>query len=402
MTASDTRKSAPLADVRVLELGTFIAGPFAGQQLGDLGAEVIKVEQPGQGDPMRHWRDFGGGDLWWPSIARNKKSLTLKLSHPDAQAVLLKLVEQCDILVENFRAGTLEKWGIGPDVLHARNPRLVITRVSGFGQDGPRSQEPGFGSVGEAMGGIRHLTGWPDRVSTRAGISLGDEVASLFATIGTMAALRHAERTGKGQVVDVAIYEAVFALMESTVAEYEVAGHVRGRTGPLLPGVVPSNAYVTADEEEVLIAANSDAIFNRLIHALNLEELIGVDTLKSHVDRAPHAERIDKIINARTGQMTTDDLIETLAEAGIPHGKIYAASDIAEDEHYAARQAILRPDVRGHGPVAMPAPTPRLSQTPGSIRHVGPDVGEHTEQILTEYVGLPEREITELRRSGVI
>lgn len=394
--------AAPLTDVRVLEIGSFIAGPFAGQQLGDLGAEVIKIEQPGQGDPMRHWRDFGNGDLWWPSIARNKKSLTLKLSHPEAREIFLKLVEQCDILLENFRAGTLEKWGIGPDVLHARNPRLVITRVSGFGQDGPRSHEPGFGSVGEAMGGIRHLTGWPDRVSTRAGISLGDEISSLFATIGTMAALRHAERTGEGQVVDVAIYEAVFALMESTVAEYELAGQVRGRTGPLLPGVVPSNAYVTADNEEVLIAANSDAIYERLIHALNLEELIGDDSLRSHVDRASHADRVDKIINARTGQMTTDELLKTLSEVGIPHGKIYAAPDIAGDEHYEARQAILRPEVPGHGRVAMPAPTPRLSRTPGSVRHVGPSLGEHTEQLLAALVGLPENEITELRRSGVI
>lgn len=402
MSATTVSTSAPLADVRVLEIGTFIAGPFAGQQLGDLGAEVIKIEQPGHGDPMRRWRDFGNGDLWWPSIARNKKSLTLELSHPDAREIFLKLIEQCEILVENFRAGTLEKWGIGPAVLHDRNAKLVVTRVSGFGQDGPRSQEPGFGSVGEAMGGIRHLTGWPDRISTRTGISLGDEIASLFATTGTLAALRHAERTGEGQVVDVAIYEAVFALMESTVAEYELAGHVRGRTGPLLPGVVPSNAYLTADDEEVLIAANSDAIYDRLIHALNLDDLIGDDSLRNHVGRARHAERIDKIINARTGRMTTDELLKTLAAVSIPHGKIYTAADIAEDQHYEAREAILRPDVPGQGRVAMPAPTPRLSRTPGSVRHVGPHLGEHTEQILADYARLSETEINEQRRRGVI
>jgi formyl-CoA transferase len=393
---------SPLSGVRVLEVGTFIAGPFAGQQLGDLGAEVIKIEQPGDGDPMRRWRDFGNGDLWWPSIARNKKSVTLNLSHATSRDIFLKLAAQCDVLVENFRPGTLEKWGIGPDVLLTTNPRLVITRVSGFGQTGPRSQEPGFGSVGEAMGGIRHLTGWPDRVSTRAGISLGDEISSLFATIGTLAALRHAERTGEGQVVDVAIYEAVFALMESTVAEYELAGHVRSRTGPLLPGVVPSNAYVTAEGAEVLIAANSDAIYDRLIHALDLEELIGDETLASHVDRAPHAERIDKIINARTGQLTTQELLARLTAVGIPHGQIYAAPDIAEDEHYADRQTILRPEVPGHGRVAMPAPIPRLTRTPGAVRHVGPDLGAHTEQILSEYAGLTPDEITELRLDGVV
>lgn len=394
--------SQPLSGVRVIEIGTFIAGPFAGQQLGDLGAEVIKIEQPGAGDPMRRWRDFGKGDLWWPSIGRNKQSVTMKLSDPQVRDAFLSLIREADILVENFRAGTLEKWGIGPDVLLETNPQLVITRVSGFGQSGPRASEPGFGSVGEAMGGIRHLTGWPDRVSTRAGISLGDEIASLFATIGTLGALRHAERTGEGQVVDVAIYEAVFAMMESTVAEYELAGHIRNRTGPLLPGVVPSNVYLTADGDEVLIAANSDAIYNRLLHALNIDELIGDDSLARHEDRAQHADRIDKIIGARTEMLGTQQLLATLTEADVPHGKIYTAADIASDPHYAARESIIRREVENLGSVAMPAPTPRLTATPGRINHVGPRLGEHTDDVLTRISGLTESAINQLRAAGSI
>ncbi|MDV6247037.1 CaiB/BaiF CoA transferase family protein [Rhodococcus opacus] len=402
MSSQPVDTSQPLSGVRVVEIGTFIAGPFAGQQLGDLGAEVIKIEQPGAGDPMRRWRDFGNGDLWWPSIARNKQSVTMKLSDPEVRDVFLSLVRSADILIENFRPGTIEKWGLGPDILLAENPRLVITRVSGFGQSGPRATEPGFGSVGEAMGGIRHLTGWPDRVSTRAGISLGDEIASLFATIGTLGALRHAERTGQGQVVDVAIYEAVFALMESTVAEYELAGHIRGRTGPLLPGVVPSNVYATNDQQEVLIAANSDAIYHRLIQALGIDELIEDHTLARHEARADHADHIDKLIGARTGQMSTDELLKLLVDADVPHGKIYTAADIATDEHYAARNAIIRRDVDGLGAVAMPAPTPRLSATPGRIGHVGPPLGAHTDEVLSRICGLDASALDQLRASGAI
>ena len=399
----DNSNASPLDGIRVVEIGTFIAGPFAGQQLGDLGADVIKVEQPGVGDPMRHWHDFGEGDLWWPSIARNKRSLAMNLSKPESRDTFLTIVRQADVLLENFRPGTLEKWGLGPDVLLAENPRLVMTRVSGFGQDGPRSSEPGFGSIGEAMGGIRHLTGWPDRVSTRSGISLGDQIASLFATIGTLAALRHAEHTGVGQVVDVAIYESVFALMESLVAEYELADHVRGRTGPSLPGVVPSNAYVTGDGDEVLIAANSDAIYERLIRALELDELIGDQSLAGHVERGLHADRVDKIINTRTRELSTKELIVKLRESDVPHGKIYAAPDIATDPHFAARGAILRKTAEGiSGDVAMPAPTPRLSVTPGKVRHLGPALGAHTEEILAELCGATTEDLDRLRSAGVI
>ncbi|HEY8534519.1 MAG TPA: CaiB/BaiF CoA-transferase family protein [Micromonospora sp.] len=392
----------PLTGVRVIELGTFIAGPFAGQQLGDLGAEVIKIEQPGIGDPMRRWRDLGKGDLWWPSIARNKKSVTLNLSHPRARDIVLKLASSAQVVLENFRPGTLEKWGIGPDELLKVNPGLVITRVSGFGQTGPRSRQPGFGSIGEAMGGIRHLTGWPDRPSTRVGISLGDQIASLFATIGTLGALRYAERTGRGQVVDVAIYEAVFALMESLVADYEVTGYIRGRTGPTLPNVVPSNVYPTADGSEVLIAANSDAIFERLVKALELDELRDNAEVAHHTGRMKHAEHIDRVIAAKTSTVTASDLLRLLEMADIPHGLIYTAKDIAEDEHYAARGAIRRFDIPGVGRVAMAAPTPRLTVSPGRIDSLGPALGQHTDEVLRNIVGLDPAEVDELRAEGIV
>lgn len=396
-------RKLPLDGVQVLEMGTYIAGPFAGQQLGDMGADVVKIEPPGVGDPMRHWRDFGNGDLWWPSIARNKKSVTLKLSHPQAQEIVLDLVRSTDILLENFRPGTLENWGLGPDVLLEANPALVITRVSGFGQTGPMANRPGFGSVGEAMGGIRHMTGWPDRPSTRVGISLGDELASLFAVIGTLGALRHAERTGEGQVVDVAIYEAVFALMESLVAEYELAGHVRGRTGPTLPNVVPSNVYPTSDGGEVLIAANADAIYARLVEALHLTELAENQELYDHNGRAPHQEYIDKVVSAKTSTLTTEDLLDTLEAAHVPHGLIYTAKDIATDPHYAAREAIRRFAVPHlGGDVAMAAPTPRLTRTPGRIDWLGPALGEHTAPVLTERLGLTDAQLDELQAQGVI
>lgn len=401
MTSSVSEASA-LHGVRVLEIGSFIAGPFAGQQLGDLGANVIKLEHPTKGDPMRHWRDFGNGDLWWPSIARNKSSVSLDLSDERARDVFMALVRQCDVLLENFRPGTLEQWNIGPDALLEINPSLVITRISGFGQSGPRSRDPGFGSVGEAMGGLRHLTGWPDRVSTRVGVSLGDQVAALFAVIGTLGALRHAERTGEGQVVDVAIYEAVFAIMESLVAEYELAGSIRGRTGPALPGVVPSNAYPTADGDEVLIAANADPIYARLVDALGLVELANDPSLSHHTDRASRASVVDQVIEKRTAQMPTAELIETLRQASVPCGQIYTASDIAADEHFAARGAIVRKTVDGVGEVAMPAATPRLSRTPGRINHVGPRLGEHTDEVLAEVAGLDRRALDELRRRGVV
>lgn len=401
MNAATSRPEAnALEGVRVLEIGSFIAGPFAGQQLGDLGAEIIKIERPDGGDPMRHWRDFGDGDLWWPSIARNKKSVALNLSDPQIRPIFLELIKKCDIVVENFRPGTIERWGIGPDELLEVNPALVITRVSGFGQTGPRSQDPGFGSVGEAMGGIRHLSGWADRPSTRVGISLGDQMASMFAVSGTLAALRHAERTGEGQVVDVAIYEAVFAMMESLVAEYELADNIRTRTGPTLPGVVPSNVYITADGGEVLIAANSDSIYRRLITGLDIQELLLNDELMHHTSRSEAAEYVDKSIADATSQLTTEKLLQTLADCSVPHGRIYTAPDIAEDPHYAARGMIVRREVPQLGNVAMPAPTPKLSRTPGRINSVGPSLGQHTDEVLRLLCGLTSEHLAHLHQEG--
>lgn len=386
--------SKPLEGVRVLEVGTFIAGPFAGQQLGDLGADVVKIEPPKGGDPLRYWRDLGLGDLWWPSISRNKRLVGLDLSTGSGAEIFRRLCREADILIENFRPGTLERWGVSPENLWEINPRLVVVRVSGFGQDGPLSNNPGFGSVGEAMGGIRYLTGWPDRPSTRVGISLGDEVAALFAVIGAISALRVAEKTGIGQVVDVAIYEAVFALMESTVAEYELLGHTRNRSGPTLPGIAPSNTYPTADGSELLIAANSDVMFFRLMVALDLEEISSEERFRSHVERGKHAMEIDEIISKRTMSMTADEILDKCRLVGVPAGKVYTAADISTDSHFAARGSIRRVPVEGIGLVPMPAPTPRFSKTPTEIRWPGPTVvGADTREVLHEWAGLSDAQI---------
>jgi formyl-CoA transferase len=401
--AGDKALPGPLEGVRVLEAGTFIAGPFAGQQLADLGAEVVKIEPPRVGDPMRHWRDLGPGDLWWPSLARNTRLVALDLSTPEGAEVFRRLAEEAHVLVENFRPGTLERWGIGPAALWERNPRLVVVRVSGFGQDGPRAAEPGFGSVGEAMGGIRHLTGWPDRPSTRTGISLGDQVTSLFAVIGALGALRVAERTGVGQVVDVAICEAVLALMESTVAEYELCGVVRNRTGPALPGVAPSNVYPTREGAEVLIAANSDTTFRRLADALGLAELPKDPRFSTHTERGRHAAELDALIAARTSTLGAEELLARCRDAQVPATKVYTAADIASDPHFRARGAIRRVPVDGLGPVAMSAPVPRFSRSTTAIRWPGPlAVGADTGEVLRAWAGLADEDLARLEAAGAV
>lgn len=393
----------PLDGVRVLEVGTFIAGPFAGQQLGDLGADVVKIESPKGGDPLRHWRDLGPGDLWWPSIARNKRLVALDLSEKSGADVFRRLCQEADILIENFRPGALERWGVGPEILWEVNPRLVVVRISGFGQDGPLSNNPGFGSIGEAMGGIRHLTGWPDRPSTRVGISLGDEITALFGVIGALSALRVAEKTGVGQVVDVAIYEAVFALMESTVAEYELLGHIRNRSGATLPNIAPSNTYPTADGTELLIAANSDVMFHRLMVALDLEEIATEARFRNHVERGRHAAEVDEIISKRTILLPAHEVMQKCRSAGVPVGKVYTAADMSADPHFAARNAISRVAVEGVGLVPMPAPTPRFSRTPTEIRWPGSKViGAHTREVLHEWVGLTDEQIDAFCQSQVI
>ena len=393
----------PLQGVRVLELGSFIAGPFAGQLLADLGADVIKVEAPGAGDAMRRWgRTVDGRSIWWSALSRNKRLVAVDLRRPEGQDVVRRLAVSCDAVIENFTPGRLDQWGLGYERLSRENPRLVMTRVSGFGQTGPRSTEPGFGAIAEAMGGLRELMGWPDQPPSRASVSLGDQIAALFAAFGTLAALRDAERTGRGQIVDVALYEAVFALMESLVADYELAGHVRTRAGGALPGAAPSNAYPTTDGKLVMIAANSDSSWARLTEAMGRDDLARDPRYSTHEARGQRMEEVDALVSSWTGTLAFDQLDSALTAAGIPHGLIYRAPDILEDPQYAARGMIQRVHdaVLGRD-VPMAGIVPRLTHTPGAIRWAGADVGAHTQDVLGE-LGYEEHERQALVDAGVI
>ena len=393
--------AGPLAGLRVLELGSFIAGPFASQLMGDLGAEVIKVEPPDTGDPMRGWGvTVDGRSLWWPAIARNKQSVAIDLRSDRGREIVRDLAAHCDVIVENFKPGTLRKWGMGYDVLAAANPRLVLVHVSGFGQDGPRAHEPGFGAIGEAMGGIRHTTGDADRPPARAGISLGDALAALFAVIGTLAAVHERERSGRGQEVDVAIYEAVLALMESSVADSELAGVVRGRTGGYLPGVAPSNAYLTADGRDVVIAANADAVFARLTAAMDRPDFAAA--YATHAARAADQISLDVQVAAWTATLSADAILERMDAHSIPAGLINTAPDIAADSHIAARDMILRLAAGFERAVPMAGIVPKLSRTPGAVRSVGPALGEHTDAVLQDLLGLDEAAVDALRVADVI
>jgi formyl-CoA transferase len=395
--------AGPLDGVRVLELGTLIAGPFAGQLLADYGAEVIKVELPGAGDPMRRWGIVHDGEsLWWPAIARNKRSVAVDMRTDEGREVVRGLAAQCDVVVENFRAGTLAKWGLGYDRLAEVNPAVVLVHVSGFGQTGPRSAEAGFGSVGEAMGGIRHTTGEPDRRSSRSGVSLGDSLAAMFAVIGTLAALVERGRSGVGQEVDVAIYESVAALMESTMVDYERAGVVRQRSGSVLPGVAPSNVYTSADGAEVVIAANADAVFRRLCAVMDRSELADDPAYRDHGARGANSEALDREIEAWAATLSTNQMLKALAEGGVPAGKIYTAADMVDDPHYLARDMVLRPEVAGavHGPMA--GVVPKFSRTPGRIDAVGPRLGEHTAAVLRDIAGVAPETFADLLERGVV
>lgn len=398
------RDEMPLAGLRVVELGQLLAGPFCGQLLGDFGAQVIKVEDPRTGDPMRQWgreRPYGRS-LWWPVVARNKQSVTADLRTEEGQRLVARLIGEADVLIENFRPGTLERWGLSPDALREANPRLIITRVSGYGQTGPYAKRAGYGSIGEAMGGIRYITGDPDRAPSRTGISLGDALAATFACIGTLVALHHRERTGQGQVVDSAIYEAVLALMESLIPEYQVAGYQRERTGTTLPNVAPSNVYPTADDEMVLLAANQDTVFRRLADAMGRPELATDERYATHGARGKYMEELDGLIAEWTSTMKADDLLELMNDKGVPAGRIYRAKDMLTDPHFAAREAIVRlvhPEI---GEFAMHNVVPKLSDTPGKVRHVGPELGEHNEVIYRDLLGLADDELVSLRSAGVI
>ena len=394
----------PLDDLRVVELGVLIAGPFCGQLLGDFGAEVIKVEDPGVGDPMRQWGQEKpyGTSLWWPVVARNKKSVTADLRTLEGQDIVRRLIATADVLIENFRPGTLEKWGLSPESLWEINPRLVITRVTGFGQTGPYSQRAGYGSIGEAMGGIRYVTGEPDRPPSRAGVSLGDSLAAMFATLGTLVSLHQRDRSGRGQIVDSAIYEAVLGMMESLIPEWQIAGYQRQRTGPTLPNVSPSNAYPTLDGEMILIAANQDTVFRRLAAVMGRPDLATDARYATHSARGLSMNELDGIIAEWSSAVAADDLLATLNEGGVPAGRIFRAKDMFADPQFAAREAIVRLTHPDLGEFAMHNVFPRLSETPGRVQHVGPKLGEHNAEIYQGLLGINDDELSSLTAAGVI
>lgn len=400
-----TGTPSPLEGVRVVEMGSLLAGPFCGQLLGDFGAEVIKVEPPDRGDPMRVWGRHRKNDrtLWWPIIARNKKSVTLNLRKEEGQELARRLIGGADVLVENFRPGTMECWGLGYDELSGINPGLIMVRVSGFGQTGPYRKQAGFGSIGEAMGGIRHVTGFPDQPPPRVGISLGDSLAATFGALGALTALYHRDaHGGRGQVVDVGIYEAVLALMESTIPEYELTGHVRGRTGTVLPFVAPSNIYPTRDEDYVLIAGNADTVFVRLARALGHPEWAEDERYATHHARGENMEELDALISDWTRERTVGEVLEAMDEAGVPAGKVFTARDMVEDPHYVARENVVRVEDPEIGEVPMQNVVPRFTGTPGEVRWTGPALGEHNDDIYGDLLGLDGEEQKGLRERGII
>jgi len=395
----------PLEGVRVVEMGSLLAGPFCGQLLGDFGAEVIKVEPPGKGDPMRVWGRHRkeGRTLWWPIIARNKKSVTLNLRETEGQGLARRLISEADVLVENFRPGTMEKWGLGYEDLKEINPGLVMVRVSGFGQTGPYREQAGFGSIGEAMGGIRHVTGFPDRPPPRTGISLGDSLAATFGALGALTALYHREaHGGRGQVVDIGIYEAVLALMESTIPECVLTGHVRERTGTVLPFVAPSNIYPTRDEDYVLIAGNADNVFRRLAGALGHPEWAEDERYATHHARGENMEELDGMISAWTRQRTGEEVLRVMREAGVPAGKVFTAKDMVEDPHYAARGNVVEVEDPEIGAVPMQDVVPRLTGTPGGVRWTGPSLGQHNDEVYGGLLKLGGEELAGLRERGIV
>jgi formyl-CoA transferase len=402
MTAASMMSATALQGVRVIEMGQLIAGPFAGKTLGDFGADVIKIEAPGAGDPLRNWRMMKDGtSVWWQVQSRNKRSLALDLRSEEGQDVARKLIAEADVLVENFRPGTLESWGMGWDVLSELNPGLVMLRISGYGQTGPYRDLPGFGAIGEAMGGLRHLTGEPGRVPVRCGISIGDTLAALHGTIGVLTALYHRKvNGGKGQVIDVALHEAVFNVMESLIPEYSAFGAVREAAGSALPGIAPSNAYRCVDGY-VLVAGNGDSIFKRLMQAIGRPDLGDAPDLANNAGRVARVDEIDAAIGAWPADRTVADVMAVLGAAKVPAGKVYTARDIAEDPHFRARDMILTQQTREGYEVEVPGIVPKLMGTPGSVRSAAPRLGEDTDAVLRE-IGLTDDQIAALRARKVV
>ena len=399
---SQSLQPGALAGVRVVEMGQLIAGPFAGKTLGEFGAEVIKIETPETGDPLRNWRMIKDGtSVWWQVQSRNKKSVALDLRQPQGQDVAKALLKEADVLIENFRPGTLEGWGMSPEELQAINPGLVILRISGYGQTGPYRDLPGFGVVGEAMGGLRHLTGEPGRVPVRVGVSIGDTLAALHGTIGVLLALYHRKvHGGKGQVIDVALHEAVFNIMESLIPEYSAFGAVREAAGSALPGIAPSNAYPCQDGW-VLVAGNGDSIFKRLMQTIGREDLGNAPDLANNAGRVARVQEIDEAIAAWTRTRSIQEVLDQLSAARVPAGRVYTAKDIYEDPHYRARDMILQQETRDGYTVDVPGIVPKLSETPGSIRSSAPGLGDDTDAVLAG-MGLSTEQIAQLRAQGVI
>jgi len=400
-TPQDTPAGA-LHGLRVVEMGQLIAGPFAGKTLGDFGAEVIKIEPPGAGDPLRNWRLLQDGtSVWWQVQSRNKRSIALDLRSAEGQELARRLIADADVLIENFRPGTLEGWGLGPDALLALNPGLVMLRISGYGQTGPYRDLPGFGAIGEAMGGLRHLTGEPGRVPVRCGISIGDTLAALHGTIGILTALYHRKvNGGRGQVIDVALNEAVFNVMESLIPEYSAFGAVREAAGSALPGIAPSNAYRCSDGF-VLIAGNGDSIFKRLMQAVGREDLGADPALADNAGRVARVEELDAAIEAWTLQRPVAEVLDVLGQVKVPAGKVYTAKDIAEDPHYRARDMLLRQRTRDGHELEVPGVVPKLLGTPGRVRHAAPRLGDDTDAVLRE-LGISDDDIAALRGRKVV
>ncbi|MBU6165106.1 MAG: CoA transferase [Alphaproteobacteria bacterium] len=398
--------TGPLAGITVVEMGQLIAGPFCGQLLGDMGADVIKLEPPGEigkggGDPMRVW---GRGDypLWWEVVARNKRAVSCNLRLPQGQQLARDLIARADILIENFRPGTLEKWGLAPETLHALNPGLIIVRVSGYGQSGPYAARAGFGGIGEAMGGWRAIVGDPDRPPSRMGVSIGDTLAATYGALGALAALNHRHATGQGQIVDSALYEAVLQVMESQVPEYVASGYVRERSGSVLPGIAPSNVYPCSDGE-YLIGANQDTVFSRLCTAMGRPELASDPRYATHVARGRHQDELDALIGAWTRTLTIAELEERMIAAGVPAGKLFRPADMLADPHFQAREAIIGVPHPRWGEVKMQNVFPKLSATPGSVRRRAPEtIGQDNDAVYGELLGLDAAALADLRQRGII
>ncbi len=392
----------PLDGLRVIEMGTLIAGPFCGRLLAEFGAEVIKIESPIDGDPLRKWRKLHEGtSLWWYAQARNKKSVTVNLREPEGQEIVRKLALTADIIVENFRPGTMEKWNLGFDSLQALNRKLIMVRLSGFGQTGPYKDRVGFGAIGESMGGMRYLTGYPDRAPVRVGISIGDSLAAMYGAMGALMALHHRHKTGTGQVVDVALYEAVFSMMESMLPEFGMSGFVRERSGAALPGIVPSNTYLCGDGQYVVIGANGDSIFKRMMVAIGRDDLANDATLSDNTGRTARTEELDSAIGAWTARHTLSAVLAVLEKAAVPSGRIYSIADIASDLQYQARGMIEKHKLGDNKEVWLPGIVPKLSATPGGTKWIGPTLGAHTAAVLAG-IGYSIERQRELRERGVI